>query len=174
MKFSEISLSGAFIIELESFVDDRGSFTRTFCANEFKKYNLETNFVQCSASSNKKKHTLRGMHYQGEPYEEVKLVRCTQGRVLDIIVDIRPKSPTYLNHFSIELTATNHKCLYVPKGFAHGFLTLEDDSEIFYHMSEFYRSENYCGMRWNDPKLNISWPTETPIISEKDALLPLL
>lgn len=172
MKFNETILKGAYVIELEPRIDHRGFFSRTFCANEFKKYGLEENMVQSNLSYSKEKHTLRGMHYQVNGHEEVKLVRCTKGRLLDTIVDLRPASPTYCQYFSVELTSDNFKMLYVPKGFAHGFLTLEENTEIFYQVSSFYSQENERGVRWNDPAFKIAWPVKNPILSEKDKIHP--
>lgn len=172
MIFTETPLKGAYIVELEPRIDDRGFFSRTFCANEFKEHGLEYNMVQTNISLSKHKNTLRGMHFQTNGCEEVKLIRCTKGAILDTIVDLRPESDTYLKYFSIELTENNFKSLYVPKYFAHGFLTLRENSEVIYQVSAFYSQENERGIRWNDPALNINWPTEDPIVSEKDGKHP--
>jgi dTDP-4-dehydrorhamnose 3,5-epimerase len=166
--FVETTLEGAFVVEPAPFVDKRGIFARTFCAREFGAHGLVDRFVQCSASWNASKCTLRGMHYQESPSSEVKLVRCTRGRVWDVIVDLRPESNTYLSSFGAELSADNRKSLYIPEMFAHGFLTLEDESEVFYQMSEFYAPELSRGLRFDDPKLAISWPGEIAVIAEKD------
>lgn len=168
MIFAETKLSGAYIIEMSPHMDDRGFFSRTFCINEFKKYGLETNFVQANASLSEKKHTLRGMHYQTNGFEEVKLVRCISGKIVDVIIDLRKDSETYCQYIAVELSRENRKMLYVPKGFAHGFITLEDNSEVTYMVSSFYSKENERAVRWNDPAFNINWPAKDPILSEKD------
>jgi len=168
MIFSETKLSGAYIIEIEKEEDNRGFFARTFDKNEFSKIGLDSKFVQFSISYNKKKGTIRGMHYQTEPYEESKIVKCTKGSIFDIIIDLRPNSKTLKKWFSIELNANNHKMLYVPKGFAHGFQTLEDDSEVFYQISQYYNSEHSMRIRWDDKTFQINWPLEISTISEKD------
>jgi len=174
MKFVHTDLRDAFIIEPELLEDNRGFFARTFCTREFAQHGLEASFVQCSVSFNRKKGTLRGMHYQKHPACEAKLVRVTAGAILDVIVDLRPDSPTYLKHIGVELSAQNHRALYVPKMFAHGFQTLEDNSEVFYQISEFYSPEASTGLRYNDPKLAINWPRPVTTISEKDSSWPLL
>jgi len=168
MIFIETKLKGAHIIELEPVSDERGFFARTWCKNEFEAHGLNPNLAQCNTSFNKKKGTLRGMHYQAPPYEEAKLVRCTMGAVYDVIVDIRKESETFLQWIARELTAQNRKMLYVPEGFAHGFQTLEDNSEVFYQMSEFYHPEYSQGIKWDDPVLNIKWPNGEKIISKND------
>lgn len=168
MKFRETVLKGAFVIETELRKDERGSFERSFCAKEFKIYNLNNNMVQSNLSKSVKKHTLRGMHFQVNGAEEAKLVRCIKGRIWDVIIDIRPKSATYCNHFGIELSEENNLMLYVPEGFAHGFITLEKNSEVFYQVSNFYTPESERGIRWNDKSFNIKWPTDNPVISDKD------
>jgi dTDP-4-dehydrorhamnose 3,5-epimerase len=172
MIFQASRLSGAFIIDPQRLDDERGFFARTFCRDEFAAHGLRLNFVQCNISLNSRKGTLRGMHYQDKPYEEAKLVRCTRGAIFDVIVDIRKKSVTYGQWFGIELTAENRRMLYVPEGFAHGFQTVEDDSEVFYQMAEMYKSEYARGIRWNDPAFNIAWPLPDPIISPRDAAYP--
>lgn len=172
MKFQETSLAGAFIIELDRIEDNRGFFSRSFCVEEFDKHGLNTPVNQCNISFNKHAGTLRGMHYQLAPYGEAKLIRCTKGSVYDVIVDLRRDSTTYLDWISIELNEKNHKMIYVPEGFAHGFQTLENDVEMFYQMSEFYNAESASGVRWNDPVLNIEWPLTEPSVSEKDAAYP--
>ena len=169
MIFTETKLSGAFILELEKRGDHRGFFARTFCAKEFEEHGLRTSFVQANMSKSLEKHTLRGMHYQVDGAEEAKLIRCTKGRILDVIIDIRPDSQTYCEHIAVELTAENFKQLYVPEGFAHGFLTLEEDIEVTYLVSEFYAPGKEKGIRWNDPLFGIDWPIDSPILSEKDA-----
>ena len=172
MIFSKTKLKGAFIIELEKLEDERGFFTRSFCTREFETHALNPRVVQCNISFNKKKGTLRGLHFQKDPYEETKLVRCTLGAICDVIVDLRSSSETFKQWVSVELTAHNGKMLYVPEGFAHGFQTLEDNTEIFYQMSEFYNPESASGIRWNDPVFNIQWPEDERAISEKDRQFP--
>jgi dTDP-4-dehydrorhamnose 3,5-epimerase len=168
MIFTETKLEGAFIIEPQRLEDERGFFARTWCQHEAASYGIHTQWVQCNISYNKKKGTLRGMHYQAPPYEEVKLVRCTLGATYDVIIDLRRGSPTFKQHIGECLTAQNRKMLYVPKGFAHGFLTLEDDTEVLYQMSEFYHAEYAQGVRWNDPALGIQWPADVQVISDRD------
>ncbi len=172
MKFRESALQGAYIIELEAFEDERGFFGRTFCSEEFKKAGLEFRVVQANFSFNEKKGTLRGMHYQAEPYGEAKLVQCVAGALYDVIVDLRESSETYCRYLAVELSAANRRLLYVPEGFAHGFQTLEDKTSVYYLMSESYRQEYARGVRWNDPAFGIEWPFEEPVISEKDRNLP--
>lgn len=172
MLFIETKLKGAFIVELAPILDERGVFCRTFCAKEFKEHGLNGNLVQSNLSKSAKKNTLRGMHYQVNGCEEAKLVRCTKGKILDVIIDIRPDSSTYCKHLAFELSEDNAAMLYVPEGFAHGFITLADDSEVFYQVSNFYSKENERGIRWNDSLFNIHWPTNNPIISDKDAAHP--
>jgi dTDP-4-dehydrorhamnose 3,5-epimerase len=174
MQFTETKLNGAYIIDLEPREDARGFFARTFCAREFKEHGLGTDFVQCSISMNRMRGTLRGMHYQLPPAGEAKLVRCTAGAIHDVIVDLRRDSPTYLQHFGVDLTAQNRCALYVPEMFAHGFQTLEDDTEIFYQMSEFYAPDKSAGVRFDDPKLGIVWPLPVAAIADKDRTWPLL
>ena len=168
MIFTETKLKGAFILEPDRLEDDRGFFARSWCQREFAAHSLNPRLVQCSISFSKKKGTLRGMHYQLSPYAETKLVRCTNGTIYDAIIDLRPQSPTFKQCFGLVLTARNHKMLYVPEGFAHGFLTLEDNVEVFYQMSEFYSPEHARGVRWNDPAFGIAWPLNPSIISERD------
>jgi dTDP-4-dehydrorhamnose 3,5-epimerase len=174
MRFIHTPLDGAFIVELEPRNDERGLFARTFCAREFREQRLVESFAQCNTSWNAHKGTVRGLHYQLPPSCEVKLVRCTAGSIWDVIVDLRSKSPTYLEHFSIELTAKNRHALYIPEMFAHGFQALEDETEVFYQMSEFYAPELARGLRYDDPKLQITWPLPTSAISEKDLAWALL
>src|SRR5262245_3128490 len=168
MKFTETPLKGAFLIDLEKNEDDRGFFARFFCVNEFEKQGLETHFVQINNSLSRHKGTLRGMHYQLPPKGETKVVRCIRGSLYDVLLDVRPTSPTFGKSFGAELTAENRRMMYVPKGFAHGFLTLEDDTEALYLVSEFYAPEFERGIRWNDPRFDISWPFPPKIISDKD------
>jgi dTDP-4-dehydrorhamnose 3,5-epimerase len=170
--FFETNLRGSFIVEVERNEDQRGFFARTWCQKEFKKRGLNPNLVQCSVSVNRKKGTLRGMHYQAAPYEEAKLVRCTRGAVYDVIIDLRPDSSTFLRWEAVELTSTNYRMLYVPEGFAHGFQTLADDTEVFYQMSEFYSPEHARGVRWNDPAFEIQWPSTDRTISLRDETYP--
>jgi len=173
MIFTETSLNGAYFLDLEMLEDARGFFARSYCINEFEKYGLEPTNLQCNISFNSKKGTLRGMHFQTEPKAEAKLVRCTRGKMFDVIVDIRPESDTYKKWISVELSAENRKSLYVPKGFAHGFQTLEDNTEVFYQMSEFFFPGCAAGFRWNDPDIGIKWPLEDKVMSEKDKNLGL-
>lgn len=170
--FAEIELNGAFLIEPERIEDKRGFFARSWCKREFDQHGLKTEFVQCNISFNRKRGTLRGMHYQSAPYEETRLVRCTKGAIYDVIIDLRPDSQTFLEWFSIELTEDNRKMLYIPEGFAHGFLTLKDNTEVFYQMSKFYAPGHAKGVRWNDPAFNIMWPIDVKVISQKDKKIP--
>jgi len=172
MRFIQAALAGAWIIEPERIEDARGFFARTFDQAEFQERGLNAEGVQCSISYNRKKGTLRGMHFQIAPYEEVKLVRCTLGAIYDVIVDLRPDSPTFKQWVAVELSAGNRKTLYIPQGLAHGFLTLKDDTEVFYQMSEFYHPESARGVRWNDPAFKIEWALPDPILSEKDQSYP--
>ncbi len=168
MKFTETKLKGAFIIELEKLGDERGFFARAFCKNEFSKYKLNNEIVQINNSLTSEKGTLRGMHYQVNPKEEDKIVRCIKGSLYDVIIDLREVSLTFGMWFGVELSAENRSMLYVPKGFAHGFITLENDTEAFYLVTEYYSSEHERGIRWNDPKFDIKWPINPIHISEKD------
>ena len=168
MHFLETRLQGAYIIEPERKEDQRGFFARVFCVEEFGAQGLETKLVQCSISFNRQRGTLRGMHYQAAPHEEVRLVRCTMGAVYDVVLDLRPASPSFRQWIAAELSGENRRMVYVPKGFAHGFLTLEDNCEVFYQMSEFYHHENAGGVRWDDPAFGIQWPGSVELISEKD------
>jgi dTDP-4-dehydrorhamnose 3,5-epimerase len=166
--FRETKLPGAFIIELQKHEDERGFFARSWCQKQFEAHGLNQRMVQCNVSFNKVKGTLRGMHYQVSPCAEAKLVRCTRGAVYDVIVDLRRESPTYKQHLSEVLSSNNYKALFIPEGFAHGFQTLEDNSEVFYQMSEFYSPEHQRGLRYNDPAFEISWPIEATVISDRD------
>lgn len=208
MIFKETKLKGAYIIEIEPIEDNRGFFARSFCQKEFEKHGIDMSIVQCNISYNKKKGTLRGMHYQANPYEEAKIVSCTSGAIYDVIIDLRRDSPTYCQWVSVELSAesreqtamsressahrspltfytahssqltahslsrspltAHYRMLYIPKGFAHGFITLEDDSTVYYQMSEFYAPGYGRGVRWNDPVFRIEWPDEISIISDQD------
>ena len=174
MKFISTKLAGAFVVEPDRLEDARGFFARTFCAREFVERGLASGFVQCSVALNREKGTVRGLHYQRSPYGEAKLVRCTAGAVYDVIVDLRPNSPTYLQHLGVELTAGNRRALYVPEMFAHGMQTLEPDTEVFYQISQYYEPEAATGLRYSDPKLGIRWPLPVTILSERDANWPLL
>lgn len=174
MTFVKTSLEGAWIITLDPAVDERGYFARTFCQKEFEEHGLSCSVAQCNISFNKQAGTMRGMHFQHEPVAESKLIRCVRGALYDVIVDLRPDSLTYLQHFGVELTQDNLKALFVPAGFAHGFLTLEDDAEVFYMMDDYYTPSCEGGLRFDDPKLGIKWPFEPAVISEKDRGWPLL
>jgi len=169
MRFVATPLADGYIVELDRLEDERGFFARSFCSAEFAAHELAASFPQCNVSYNARRGTLRGMHYQREPYAEAKVVRCTRGAIYDVIVDIRPGSPTFRRWFAVDLTADNHRMLYVPQGYAHGFQTLMDDSEVFYMMSETYHPEAAAGIRWNDPAFGISWPLAEPIVSARDA-----
>jgi dTDP-4-dehydrorhamnose 3,5-epimerase len=170
--FTETRLAGAYVIDPEPHADERGLFARTFCAKEFAQHGLSTIPVQCNISQNRYKGTLRGMHWQAPPHEEAKLIRCTRGAIHDVLVDLRPGSPTLGEHLGIDLTADNRRMLYVPEGFAHGFLTLEDGTEVFYQMSAFYEPAAARGLRHDDPALGIRWPAEVTVVSERDRSWP--
>jgi dTDP-4-dehydrorhamnose 3,5-epimerase len=174
MIFTETELPGAFVIDLDARRDERGFFARTFCQQEFEAHGLEPVVAQCNLSYNHAAGTLRGMHLQVEPAPEAKLVRCTAGAIYDVIVDLRPGSPTRLRHVGVELTARNRRALYVPGMFAHGYLTLTDDAEVTYQVSEFYTPGAERGLRHDDPALGIAWPVPVTVISEKDASWPLI
>lgn len=173
MKFTELNLKGAFVIELERKEDERGFFARSFCQREFQKIGLNSNIRQCDISYNKQKGALRGIHYQTPPYEEDKIVQCVQGAIYDVIIDLRKNSSTYCKWIAIELKAEDYTMLYCPKGFAHGFQTLKDNTVIHYQMSEFYYPKGSTGLRWDDPTFNITWPIEKKIISQNDQKFPL-
>ncbi len=172
MIFAETKLKGAFLIEPQRLQDDRGFFARTWCQREAQAAGICVEWVQCNISLSFKKGTLRGMHFQADPYGEVKLVRCTQGAIYDVIIDLRPDSPTFKQYVAEVLAAANRKMLYVPEGFAHGILTLEDDTEVFYQMSQFYHAESARGVRWNDPAFGIDWPAPIQVISDRDNSYP--
>lgn len=174
MIFKETKLKGAYIIEIELMEDERGFFARSFCSEEFKKHGLNPRIAQCNISYNKKKGTLRGMHYQVAPYEETKLVRCTMGAIYDVIVDLRTDSLTFKQWIAVELTQENRRLLYVPEGFAHGFQTLTDNAELIYCHSAFYSPEYERGLRFDDPTLAINWPLPAGAISPKDQSYPLI
>ena len=168
MIFQETNLPGVFEIRLEPFHDARGFFARCWCQKEFENHGLNPNVVQCNVSFNKLKGTLRGMHYQEAPKREAKLVRCTSGSIYDVVVDLRSDSPMFKRWISVTLTAQDRNMIYVPEGCAHGFLTLEDETEVFYQMSEFYSPELARGVRWDDPAFQIVWPEKIEVISEQD------
>jgi dTDP-4-dehydrorhamnose 3,5-epimerase len=170
--FTPTPLEGAFVIEPEPAADARGLFARTWCRRELEARGLETAIAQCSTSFNKRKGTLRGMHYQEAPFAETKIVRCTRGVIHDVIVDLRPQSPTFRHHVAVVLTAEDRKALYIPTGFAHGFQTLEDDTEVLYQISEFYSPEHSRGVRWDDPAFRIAWPPDDRTMSERDRSYP--
>ncbi|MFP4504368.1 MAG: dTDP-4-dehydrorhamnose 3,5-epimerase [Cyclobacteriaceae bacterium] len=172
MIFTETKLAGAFIIDLKKIEDERGFFSRAFCANEYKEHGLNPTVAQANLSRSEQKYTLRGFHYQVEGAEEAKTVRCLKGSILDVIIDLRKDSPTYLQHVAIELSDKNHRALYVPEHFAHAFITLEEACEVYYLVSNFYAPGKERGIRWNDPQFDIDWPTDEPVVSEKDAKHP--
>ena len=169
MLFHETPLAGAYVIELEKRGDERGFFARAFCCNEFKKLGLATSIVQVNASASAEVGTLRGMHYQLPPHAETKMVRCIRGAMWDCVLDLRPGSPTFGQWFGETLSADNRKMMYVPKGFGHGFITLQPNTEAFYFVDEYYNPQSERGVRWNDPSFAIRWPAEPRVISDKDA-----
>jgi dTDP-4-dehydrorhamnose 3,5-epimerase len=168
MRFRETKLRGVFEIDVEAKSDDRGFFARTWCQKEFETHGLNSRIVQCSLSFNVRKGTLRGIHHQVAPYAETKLVRCTRGAIYDVVLDLRPSSPTFKGWIGVVLTAENRSAVYVPEGCAHGFLTVEDESEVLYQMSEFYNAESARGVRWDDPTFQITWPQRVQVISQLD------
>ncbi len=168
MLFRETKLPGAFVIELQKHEDERGFFARSWCQQEVEAHGLNPRTAQCNVSFNKVKGTLRGMHYQVPPCAEAKLVRCTRGAIYDVIIDLRRESVTYKQHVSEVLSSNNYKALFVPEGFAHGFQTLEDNSEVIYQMSAFYSPEHQRGLRYNDPAFRINWPIDATVISDRD------
>jgi dTDP-4-dehydrorhamnose 3,5-epimerase len=172
MTFHKTKLPGVFEIHLELRPDERGFFARCWCQEEFENVGLSTRLAQSSVSFNTRKGTLRGMHYQTAPYSETKVVRCTRGAIYDVVVDLRPDSPTFKEWIAVVLTASNRHMVYVPQGCGHGFLTLEDDVEVFYQISEFYNAEAARGVRWDDPAFQIAWPEKVAVISEKDRAYP--
>ncbi len=172
MIFTETKLKGAFEIEIKKLTDERGFFGRSWCANEMEDHGLKASLRQANTSFSNKKGTLRGMHYQMDPYQETKLIRCTRGAILDVIIDLRPNSSTFKQWIGVELTQDNYKMLYVPEDFAHGFITLEDNCEVTYLVTQFYTPGAEKGIRWNDPLFNIAWPFEPVLISEKDKTHP--
>jgi dTDP-4-dehydrorhamnose 3,5-epimerase len=175
LKFLPTPLAGCHVVDLECLEDERGFFARSFCQDEFRKHGLQPEIAQCNVSWNRRRGTLRGLHFQAAPHEEAKVVRCTRGAIWDVVVDLREGSATRLRWHAVELSAENRRALYVPEGFAHGFQTLADDSEVLYQMSESYYPELARGVRWDDPRLGIKWPLPDPILSARDrsyALLP--
>ncbi len=174
MRFVPAGLEGAFLVELESLPDDRGFFARSWDVDEFGEYGLDPSLVQCNISFNKRRGTVRGLHHQAPPYEEAKLVRCTRGAIFDVIVDLRPASPTRLAWRSFKLDADTRAALYIPRGFAHGFQSLLDDTEVFYQMSEKFHPDAARGLRWDDPVLAIPWPVSQVIASERDGSYSLI
>jgi dTDP-4-dehydrorhamnose 3,5-epimerase len=172
--FTETKLKGAYTIDVNFIKDERGFFGRSYCEHEFTAYGLNTRIVQTNISYNKVKGTLRGMHMQQSPFEETKLVRCTKGAIYDVIIDMREDSSTYRQWIGIELTAESFRMLYVPEGFAHGFITLEDNSDVTYQVTQFYTPGSEKGFRWDDPAFGIDWPISPVVISEKDKSHPFL
>jgi dTDP-4-dehydrorhamnose 3,5-epimerase len=172
--FTATKLEGAFTIDLDRKEDNRGFFARAFCQQEFEEHGLKPLIAQANIAFNRRKGSVRGMHFQFPPAAETKLVRCTRGGILDVIVDLRPESPTYLDHISVELTAGNHRALYVPERFAHGYQVLEDDTETSYQVGEFYAPETEGGLRYDDPRLGLTWPLPVTEMSEKDRAWALL
>lgn len=172
MIFEETELNDAYVIELDKLEDKRGFFARSFCVDEFKEVGIDFPVVQANVSYNRYKRTLRGMHYQQEPHGEAKLVRCTQGAIFDAIIDVRRESSTYMQWMGVELSEHNYRMLYVPEGFAHGFITLEDKTEVTYQVSEIYTPGAEKGIRWDDSTFNIDWPVDPKILSEKDKSWP--
>ena len=173
MRFTETKLPGAYIVELEPIRDNRGFFSRVICRREFDELGLTTDFVQANLTFSRRRGTLRGMHYQIAPHKEIKLVRCTRGAIYDVIVDMRPDSPAYLQWLALELTADNRRMIYIPGEFAHGYLTLRDNTEVFYEVAQYYAPEYERGFRWDDPAINIEWPKIEPLIlSDKDRAWP--
>lgn len=172
MLFQPTSLTGAYLIDLQKVEDERGFFARSWCVQEFAGHGLDIRLVQCNISFNKRQGTVRGMHYQMAPFAETKLVRCSRGAIYDVIIDLRPTSPTFLQWLGVTLSAENRTMLYVPQGFAHGFQTLADNTEVTYQMSEFYAPTYARGLRWNDPKVKVEWPLEITVMSMKDQCYP--
>ena len=172
MTFKETAISGVFEIGIQPIRDERGFFSRAWCRSEFEQHGLESTLVQCNISFNTRKGTLRGLHFQAEPFAETKLVRCTQGAIYDVILDLRPQSNTFKTWVAVTLTAENRNMVYIPKGCAHGFLTMQDETEVFYQMSEVYNAECARGVRWNDPAFGIAWPDRVEVISDRDRNYP--
>ena len=174
MIFVPTPLPGAYVLDLKRLEDERGFFARAFCQDEFKAQGLNTAVAQCNVSFNARRGTLRGMHFQASPHAEAKVVRCTQGAIWDVIIDLRADSRTFRQWYGVELSQGTRRALYVPEGFAHGFQTLADDSEVLYVMSEFFHPECAGGVRWDDPAFGIEWPVADPLISDRDRNYPLL
>lgn len=172
MKFNHTKLEGAYLIDLDKHLDERGFFARTWCRQEFMDHGLNADIAQTSISFNRTAGTLRGMHYQIEPYQETKLVRCTRGALHDVILDLRAASPTYMQWTAVELTADNYRMLYIPAGFAHGFITLEENTEATYLISNPYVPDSACGIRWDDPAFDVQWPRAVEVISDRDLEWP--
>ncbi|HSQ31808.1 MAG TPA: dTDP-4-dehydrorhamnose 3,5-epimerase [Gemmatimonadaceae bacterium] len=172
MIFVATPLAGAFVVDVEQRADDRGYFARTWCQREFADMGLSHEVVQCNLSHTMRRGTLRGMHWQAAPYGEAKLVRCARGAIWDVIIDLRPDSPTYTRHFGVELTSVSARALFVPEGFAHGFVTLEDETDVLYQMSQFHEPSAARGVRWNDPAFGIAWPISNPLLHPRDAHYP--
>jgi dTDP-4-dehydrorhamnose 3,5-epimerase len=174
MKYHETKIAGVIEIELQPNCDERGFFARSWCQKEFDSQKLNPRILQCNVSFNARKGTLRGIHFQAEPFPEAKLVRCTMGAIYDVVVDLRSESPTFKDWIGVTLSAINRRMIYVPEGCGHGFLTLADNTEVFYQMSEFYHAELARGVRWNDPELKIVWPAAIEVISDRDRAHPKL
>ena len=174
MIFTETRLKGSYTIELELLKDVRGAFARTYCKNEFQQIGHQKGFVQMNQSFNHRKGTVRGMHYQVPPYGEIKLIRCIKGAVLDVVVDLRKGSETFLESIQVELSESNHQMIYIPEGFAHGFQTLTDDAQLVYSHTEFYAPQAEAGLNYQDPMLKLEWPLDVSVISEKDQQYPFL
>ena len=172
MKFTETKLKGAFIVEIKQLEDERGFFGRSWCKHEMEEHGLNGNIAQANTSFSKKKGTMRGIHFQRHPNEETKIIRCTKGAIYDVIVDLRKDSPTFMQWIGVELTEDNYKMVYVPENFGHGFLTLKDNSEVYYLVTNFYTPSAEGGIRYNDPALNINWPVPVTVVSEKDRSHP--
>jgi dTDP-4-dehydrorhamnose 3,5-epimerase len=172
MIFDKTKIAGVYTVELEKRADDRGFFARGWCGHEFAEHGLSDRIVQMNISVNRHKHTLRGFHYQVAPYQEDKLLRCVRGAVHDVLIDLRPDSPTFMRHMTVELSAANYRMLLVPKGCANAFLTLADETEVTYLVSEFYTPAAERGVRWNDPAFGVRWPAEPAVISDKDCSWP--
>lgn len=172
MFFTKTRVSGAFLVDIARIEDERGFFARSWCRREFETHGLRPCVAQCNVSHNRLAGTLRGIHFQAHPYQEAKLVRCTKGAIFDVVVDLRKESDTFLQHDGVMLTGDNHAALYVPEGCGHAFLTLEDNTEVFYQMSQFYEPTAGRGLRWNDPALDIPWPQPVRMISERDRTYP--
>jgi dTDP-4-dehydrorhamnose 3,5-epimerase len=172
MRFHQTDIPGVFQIHLEANVDDRGFFARSWCQKEFQRHALNDQIVQCSVSFSKKKGTLRGMHYQAAPYPETKVVSCTKGAIYDVVIDLRRASTAYRHWVGVQLTAADRNMIYVPEGCAHGFITLEDETEVLYKMSEFYHPDLAEGVRWDDPAFAVSWPVPVEVISDRDRSYP--